>query len=83
MKILLKFGENQILKTNHGPTSGHRFFSILQIFLKMEAVLQYSKNIFFNILYTVSANKFSANRNSIFLVRAILLLLEINSVIKR
>ena len=38
--------------------------------------------VFFNILYSANANRFSAYGNSIFLVRAILLLLEIISVIK-
>ena len=59
------------------------FFRFFQIFFKVEAALPYSKNVFFNILYPASANEFSAYGNSIFLVGAILLLLEINSVIKR
>ena len=56
---------------------------LFQIFLKMEAeVLPYSWSVFFNILYSVNANRFSAKGNSVFLVRAILLLSEIISVIK-
>ena len=60
------------------------FFSIFsEQFFKVEAVLPYSNSVFLNILYRASANEFSAYGNSIFLVRAILLLLEIISVIKR
>ena len=59
------------------------FFLFSQIFFKVEAVLPYIKGVFFNILYPASANEFSAYGNSIFLVRAILLLLEIINVIKR
>ena len=56
---------------------------LFQIFLKMEAeVLPYSGSVFFNILYLVNANRFSAKGNSVFLVRAIILLSEIISVIK-
>ena len=51
-----------------------------QIFLTVEAVLSYSKSIFSNILYPTSANKFSVYGNSISLVGATLLLLEIISV---
>ena len=43
----------------------------------------YSRSVFFNILYSACANKLSAYGNSICLVRAILLLLDIISVIKR
>ena len=46
----------------------------------MEAVLPYSKSVFFNIIYPAGANEFSAYGNSIFIVGAILLLLEIISV---
>ena len=58
-------------------------FDFFQIFFKVEAVLPYSKSVFFNILYPASVNEFSAYGNSIFLVGAILLLLETISVIKR
>ena len=79
----MKFEGNQILKVNHIPASGHQSFSIFSDFFKVEAVLPYSKSLFFNILYTANANRFSAYGNSIILVRAILLLLEIINVIKR
>ena len=81
--IILKFDGSQILKTNHIPASGDQFFSIFQILFKVETVLPYSKSVFFNILYRASANEFSAYGKSIFLVRDILLLLEIISVIMR
>ena len=58
-------------------------FLFFQIFFKVEAVLRYSGRVFFNTLYPADAKVFSAYRNSIFLVRTILLLLEIISVIKR
>ena len=57
-------------------------FRFFQIFFKMEAVLRYSESVFFNIIYPANG-WFSAYGNSTFLVRAILLLLEIISVIKR
>ena len=76
----MKFQRSQILKMNHIPASVHFFF---QIFFQVEAVLPYSGSLFFSILYPASANEFSAYGNSIVLVRAILLLLEIISVIKR
>ena len=59
------------------------FFDFFEILLKVEAVLLYSKSVFFNILYPASGNEFSAYGNIIFLVRAILLLSEIISVMKR
>ena len=60
-----------------------KLFRLFQIFFKVEAeLLPYSGSVFFNVLYPVNANRFSANVNSIFLVRAIFLLLEIISVIK-
>ena len=59
------------------------FFRFFQIFFKVEVMLPYSESIFFNILYPASANVFFAYGNSSFLVRALLLLLEIISVIKR
>ena len=84
MENITKIWGKAILKTNHIPASGHQFsFYFFQIFLKVEAVLPNSGSVFFNILYPASANGFSAYGNSIFLVRAILLLLEIISVIKR
>ena len=49
----------------------------------MEAMLRYNGSVFFNIVYAANANWFSAYGNSTFLPRAILLLLEIISVIKR
>ena len=49
----------------------------------MEAVLPYTGSVFFNILYPANSNGFSANGNITFLARAILLLLEIISVIMR
>ena len=79
----MKFEGSQILKTNHIPASGHQFFRFFQVFFKVEAVLPYSGTVFFNILYPANANGFSAYGNNIFMVRAILLLLEIISVIKR
>ena len=51
------------------------------MFFKMEAVVPYSESPFFNIIYPASGNEFSACGDSVFLVRAILLLLEI--IIKR
>ena len=75
--MLLKLGGNQIVKTIHIPASRHQFFRFFQIFFKVEAVLLYSKSVFFNILYPASANEFSACGNSVFLVGTILLLLEI------
>ena len=68
----------EIFKTNHIPTTGH-----FHIFFEAEAVLPYSGSVFFNILYPANANGFSAYGNSMFLVRAILLLLEIISIIKK
>ena len=59
------------------------FFRFFQIFFKVEVVLPYSKSVFFNILYPASANEFSAYGNNIFLVGALMLLLEIINVIKR
>ena len=81
--IILKFEGSQILKTNDIPASGDQFFPIFQIFFKVEAVLPHSESVFFYILYRASANEFSAHGNSIFLVKTILLLLEMISVIKR
>ena len=49
----------------------------------MEAMLPCSGTEFLNILFSTSANGFSAYGDSIFVVRPILLLLEIISVIKR
>ena len=83
MENILKFEGSQILKTNDIPAGGDQFFSIFQIFFKVEAVLPYSKTVFFNVLYPASANKFSSYGKSIFLIRDILLLLEIISVIMR
>ena len=68
---------------NHIPASGHQVFSIFQIFFKVEAALPYRKSVFLIVLYPANANEFSDYGNSSFLVRAILLLLEISSVIKR
>ena len=79
-KILLKFGESQILKTNHIPAGGHQFCSIFSDIFTVETVLKYGKSVFFNILYPAIANEFSAYENNIFLVGAILQLLEIISV---
>ena len=79
----MKFEGSQILKTNHIPASGHQFFRFFQMFFKTEAVLPYSGSLFFGIHYWANANGFSAYGNSILLVRAILLLLEIINVIKR
>ena len=59
------------------------FFPFFQMFFKVEAVLPYSKCLFYNIFYRASANEFSAYGNSMFLVGAISLLLEIIGVIKR
>ena len=42
---------------NDIPASGDQFFSIFQIFFEVEAVLPYSKSVFFNILYWASANE--------------------------
>ena len=81
--IILKFGGSQILKTSDIPASGDQFFFNFPDIFKVEAVLPYSKNVFFHILYRASANEFSAYGKSIFLVRDILLLLEIISVIMR
>ena len=58
-------------------------FQFFQVFFKVEAVLRHSGNLFFNILYPANANGFSAYGNGIFFLRAILLLLEIISLIKR
>ena len=71
----LKFGGSQIFKKNHIFASGHQFLS----FLKVEAVLPYSKNTLQN---PTGTNDFSAYRNSHFLNGAISVLLEIISVIK-
>ena len=57
------------------------FFQFFQIFFKAEAVLPYSGSVFFNILYRANSKEYYAYRNSIFLVRAFLLLLEIIRVI--
>ena len=57
------------------------FFQFFQIFFKAEAVLPYSGSVFFNILYRANSKGYYAYGNSIFLVRAILLLLEIIRVI--
>ena len=81
--IFFSHSFSQILKTNYIPVSGQQFFQLFSNIFKMEAVLLYSKSVFFNILYPASPNKFSAHRNSIFLVGAILLLLGIISVIRR
>ena len=59
------------------------FFRYYPCIFQVEAILLYSKSVFFNILYPASVNEFSANGNSIFLVRAILLLLEVISVINK
>ena len=60
-----------------------KFFRLFQIFFKVEAeVLPYIGSLFFNTLYSANASRFSAYGNSIFLVRAFLLLLEIISVIQ-
>ena len=61
----------------------NNFFRFFQIFFKVEAVLPYSGRVFFNVLYPANAKGFSAYGDSIFLVRAILLLLEVIRVIKR
>ena len=53
------------------------FFNFIQIFFNAEVVVPYNESVFLNILYTTSANELSACGNSIILVRAILLLLEI------
>ena len=58
-------------------------FRFFKIFFKMEGVLRYSGSVFFNIIYPANARWFSAYGNSTFLARAILLLLEIISIIKR
>ena len=67
---------------NHVPANGYHFFRFFLIFFKVEAVLPYSKSIFFNILYPAGANEIFAYGNNFF-VTAILLLLEIIGVIKR
>ena len=62
--------------------SGHQFFFLSQqAFFKVDAMLPYSKSVFFNNLCPATAKEFSANGNSMFLFRTILLLLEITSVI--
>ena len=83
MENIIEIWGKSNLKTNHIPASGHQYFSFIQTFFKVEDVLPYSKSVFFNILYPAGANEFSDYGNSIFLVRDILLLLEIISVNKR
>ena len=63
--------------------SGYQFLLFFQIFFKVQATLPYSESVFFNVFYPTNANEFSAYGNSTFLFGAILLLLEIISVIKR
>ena len=63
--------------------AGTKLFRLFQIFFKVEAeVLPYIGSLFFNTLYSANASRFPAYGNSIFLVRAFLLLLEIISVIQ-
>ena len=85
MENITEIWGSQILRTNRIPASGDHFFSgvFFQIFFKVEAVLPYSKSVFFNTLYQASANEFSAYGNNNFLVGAIVLLFEIISVNKR
>ena len=83
MENITEIWVNQILKTNHISASRHHFFRFFQIHFKVEAVLRYNKSTFFNIFYPAGTNQFSGYGNCIFWVRAILLLLEIISVIKR
>ena len=52
--------------TIHIPACRHEFFQFFQIFFNVEAVLQYSKSLFFNILYPASANEFSAYEKQYF-----------------
>ena len=59
----LKFGGSHILKKNHNFSSGHQFLS----FLKVEAVLPYSKNTLQN---PTGTKEFSAYRNNIFFKRS-------------
>ena len=82
--ILLKFEGSQILKTNHIPASGHHFFSdFFRYFLKWKPCFRIVK-VYFSISFIrLVQNEFSAYGNSIFLVRAILLLLGIIDEIKR
>ena len=80
MENITKIWRKPNLQTNDIPASGHHFFYLFfQMFLKVEAVLSYSKSV----LYPARANKFSVYGNNIFFIRAILLQLEINGVIKR
>ena len=55
-----------------------KFLDFIQIFLKVEAAFWYSGNLYFNILYPMQLvqTDFLLSGNSIFLVRAILLLVE-------
>ena len=59
-----------------------KFFLFFQVFSKVEAMIPYSKSVSPNILYPARANEFPVYGNSVFLNGAILLLLEIISVIK-
>ena len=79
----MKFERSQILKTNHIPASVYHFFSIFSDIFSSGSPASVQRKPIFNILYQANANGFSAYGNSIFWVRAILLLLEIISVIQR
>ena len=75
-KLLLKLGGNQFFKNEPYSCQWKPIFSIFQRFFKLEATFPYSGNVFFNIFYPASANRFSAQWKQYCLVSAILLLQE-------
>ena len=72
----MEIRRKSVLRTNHTPGSGHLFFQFFQRSSKKKGIFPYSGNVFFNILHPLVQTDFLLSGKSIFLVRAILLLVE-------
>ena len=72
----MKLVESLFLRTNHAPASGHLFFRFFQKFSKEKQFFRIA-NIYFSISFIrLVQTDFLLSGKSIFLVRAILLLVE-------
>ena len=79
----MKLGESQVLKMSHTPTSGHLFFRFFQRFSKKKQFLRIVETYFLISFIRLGHLIFPFSGKSIFLVRAILLLVEIIIEVRR
>ena len=72
----MKLVESLFLRTNHAPASGHLFFRFFQKFSKKKQFFR-TVNMYFSMSFIrLVQTDFLLSGKSIFLVRAILLLVE-------